>query len=222
MAENRGEKLENMCKKGKVYPLMATTWKALRKIKERLLSKAYTPVTKMFFVLNGIECESGLHCCGIPQVYVTRRGKVRIGENFRVNSGSNHNIIGRQGRTIIWSEGAITIGNNVGISNSALICRNEIIIEDDVTIGGNCVVYDTDFHPVNPSARLNDQADIEQAASSPVIIRQNTFIGAHSTILKGVEIGENSVIGACSLVAKSIPPNEIWAGNPAIKIRSIR
>jgi acetyltransferase-like isoleucine patch superfamily enzyme len=54
-----------------------------------------------------------------------------------------------------------------------------------------------------------------------VIIEDNVFIGAHSTILKGVTIGVNSVIGACSVVTKDIPANQIWAGNPARFIRAL-
>ena len=52
-------------------------------------------------------------------------------------------------------------------------------------------------------------------------IKDNAFIGSHSTILKGVTIGENAVIGACSLVSKDIPANEIWAGNPIKFIKKI-
>jgi acetyltransferase-like isoleucine patch superfamily enzyme len=60
------------------------------------------------------------------------------------------------------------------------------------------------------------------AQSAPVKIEDNVFIGAHSTILKGVTIGENSIVGACSVVVKSIPANEIWAGNPAKLIRKVK
>jgi acetyltransferase-like isoleucine patch superfamily enzyme len=59
------------------------------------------------------------------------------------------------------------------------------------------------------------------AKKRPVVINDNVFIGAHSTILKGVTIGKNSVIGACSVITKDIPDNEIWAGNPAKFIKSI-
>ena len=57
---------------------------------------------------------------------------------------------------------------------------------------------------------------------SPVIINNNVFIGAHSIILKGVTIGENSIIGACSLVTNDIPANEIWGGNPARRIKTLK
>ncbi|MDP9041992.1 MAG: acyltransferase, partial [Bacteroidota bacterium] len=48
----------------------------------------------------------------------------------------------------------------------------------------------------------------------PIFIKKYSFVGAHSTILKGVTIGEGAIIGACSVVTKNIPPYEIWAGNP--------
>ena len=54
-----------------------------------------------------------------------------------------------------------------------------------------------------------------------VVIEDNVFIGAHTTILKGVKIGKNSIIGSCSLVSKEIPPNEVWGGNPAKFIKKI-
>lgn len=58
-------------------------------------------------------------------------------------------------------------------------------------------------------------------ATSPVVIKDGVFIGAHCIILKGVTIGEKSIIGAGSVVTKSIPDGEIWAGNPAKFIRRI-
>ena len=50
-------------------------------------------------------------------------------------------------------------------------------------------------------------------------IKDDVFIGAYSFVLKGVTIGNNSIIGACSVVTKNVPDNEIWAGNPAKFIR---
>ena len=97
-----------------------------------------------------------------------------------------------------------------------------ITIGDNVTIGGNTVIYDTDFHSLNPEIRLNKSIDKLNAKSGKVTIKDNVFIGAHSTILKGVTIGFNSVVGACSVVTRDIPDNEIWAGNPAQFIKSVQ
>ena len=63
--------------------------------------------------------------------------------------------------------------------------------------------------------------DFRLAASEPITIGNHVFIGTNTTILKGVSIGENAVIGACSLVTRDIPPSEIWGGVPAKFIKKI-
>jgi acetyltransferase-like isoleucine patch superfamily enzyme len=144
-----------------------------------------------------------------------------MGKNISINSGDNNNIIGRQQKTIFWVEGKLVIGDNVGMSSTAIICNHEIEIGNNVTMGGNTVIYDTDFHSLNPITRLDKSKDKKDAKWGKVCISNNVFIGAHTTILKGVNIGENSIIGACSVVTKNIPSNEIWAGNPAKFISKI-
>ena len=121
----------------------------------------------------------------------------------------------------VGKEAQLVIGNNVGISQTALICHKKIIIGNDVKIGGGVCIYDTDFHSLKPELRRNAQTDMPHKAKKEVIIKDNAFIGAHSLILKGVTIGENSVIGAGSVVTKPVPDNQIWAGNPAKFIRNI-
>ena len=83
------------------------------------------------------------------------------------------------------------------------------------------MIYDTDFHSLNSAVRSKLDEDTSRAQTRPVIIEEHAFIGAHSVILKGVTIGRYSIVGAASVVTKSIPPNEIWAGNPAKFIRKI-
>jgi acetyltransferase-like isoleucine patch superfamily enzyme len=117
-------------------------------------------------------------------------------------------------------EAVLKIGENVGISQTALICHTSIKILNNVKIGGGACIYDTDFHPISPMLRRQSK-DIQYKAKASVIIEDNVFIGAHSLVLKGVTIGENSIIGAGSVVTKNVPPNQIWAGNPAKFIRSI-
>lgn len=80
------------------------------------------------------------------------------------------------------------------------------------------MIYDNDFHSISYTERINGDKNIKAA---PVIIQDGAFIGAHSIILKGVTIGARSVVGAGSVVAKSIPSDEVWAGNPAKFIRKL-
>ena len=195
-------------------------FKALRKLVNAVKHPIYKPVANLILFLNGVNIGKGFCVQGFMKVIVTRRGKVIIGNNFKVNSGKNHNVIGRQQNTILWVEGELTIGDHVRMSSTAIICNHSITIGNDVTIGGNTVIYDTDFHSLDPLIRKSNQ-DRNFANKKPVVIGDNVFIGAHTTILKGVTIGNNSIIGACSVITKNIPANEIWAGNPARLIKNI-
>lgn len=200
------------------YHILA--FKALRKLKRLLLNDFYTPLAKLALILNGVRFGTDLHVNGLINVQVSRRGLMTIGNSFRMNSGDNFNVIGRQQKCIFCIDGVLNIKNNVGISASAIICRHKITIGNNVVIGGNTVIYDTDFHSLDSIVRGIPDQDRAGALKAPVIIEDNVFIGAHSTILKGVTIGEKSIVGACSVVTRSIPANEIWAGNPAVFIRS--
>lgn len=82
------------------------------------------------------------------------------------------------------------------------------------------MIFDTDFHSLDWRDR-KDGTDIQKRKKSPVVIKSLAFIGANSIILKGVTIGERSIVGAGSVVTKDIPDGEIWAGNPAQFIREI-
>jgi acetyltransferase-like isoleucine patch superfamily enzyme len=201
--------------------MISFCYKVQRKIFNAIIAKIYTPLARIFFLFNNIQYGTGLKVNGLLKIFVTRRGQVIIGENFKVNSGENHNVIGRQQKFTLWVEGKLIIKNDVGISCSAIICNHEITIGNNVVIGGNTVIYDTNFHSIDPDIRNNPELDKKFAKFAPVTINDNVFIGAHSTILKGVEIGEGAVIGACTVVSKNIPAREVWVGNPARFVRKL-
>ncbi len=146
-------------------------------------------------------------------------GRIRIGEGVVINSSLSSNPIGGDHRTLfsIVPGAELTIGDRVGISNSAIVCHQSVTIGNDVVIGGSVKIYDTDFHKLSASRKRVD--DREDAVRKPVVIGNGAFIGAHSIILKGVHIGDGAVIGAGSVVTKNVPAGEIWAGNPAVKLR---
>lgn len=180
-------------------------------------------VTFMKFKLNGVQFSGDFSAKGIPLVHVDLKGKVIIGAGFVFHSGPYFNMIGRQQRCyfVVGKDAVLQIGRGVGISSTAIVCKNSIKIGDDVKIGGGVVIYDTDFHSLSYLDRRAVPERLDRVRSKPVVIEDNVFIGAHSIVLKGVVIGRNSVVGAGSVVSKSIPENEIWAGNPCRFVRKL-
>jgi len=110
------------------------------------------------------------------------------------------------------------IGSNCKISSHTFICEG-VHIEDDVFVGHN-VTFINDKYPkaVNSEGSMQDEKDWKVI---PTYVKQGASIGSSVTILCGITIGENSIIGAGSVVTKDVPPNTIVAGVPARVIRKI-
>lgn len=163
---------------------------------------------------NNVSINGKIYCVS------EKKGNIFIGNGCKINSSLKSNPIGGSCKTILYTRGngKIEIGENTGISNAAIFSSNSIKIGNNVLLGGGTKIYDTDFHGVN---YLNRYTSEEKVATSPVIIEDYVFVGAHTIILKGVHIGKGAVIGAGSVVTKNIPENEIWAGNPAKFIRKV-
>lgn len=175
------------------------------------------------FYLNGVEFSADFIGYGVPVINVDLKGKFIIGRHFSFNSGKYFNMVGRQQPCyfIVAGDAKLSIGENVGISATAIVCHNRISIGRNVKIGGNTVVYDTDFHSLDPKFRNTYPETLSGVRTRPVIIKDGAFIGAHCTILKGVTIGVNAIVGAGSVVTQSIPDGQIWIGNPARYLRDV-
>ncbi|POY34903.1 acetyltransferase [Solitalea longa] len=102
-------------------------------------------------------------------------------------------------------------------NNSCLISEGEgISIGKNTLIGLNFCAYDSDFHDLAPDKRMGGLPK-----TAAVVIGYNVFIGSNVTVLKGVTIGDNTVIANGSLVVKSIPANVIAGGNPCKVIKEL-
>lgn len=107
-------------------------------------------------------------------------------------------------------ENDVIIGDRVTIKSGVQLWDG-LRIEDDVFIGPN-VTFINDIYP---------RSKKYPKTFSKTVIRRGASIGANSTILSGIEIGENAMIGAGSVLTKSVAAGEIWLGNPAIFYRKV-
>ena len=188
-------------------------WRRARILYGRMTSV----VAKIQFRLHGIRFGKGIQVRGYARVY--NEGMIEIGEDCRFNSSFWSNPIGAGDKMSlnVKGTGRLLIGDNCAISNTAFTVTCEVIIEDYVFIGSGCRIWDTDFHALELDKRMLGNTGRSQA----IRIESGAFIGAGCTILKGVTVGRCAVIGANSVVTKSVPDNEIWAGNPARCVRKL-
>ena len=121
--------------------------------------------------------------------------------------------------------GYIEIGDYSFISGAAIIANSRIVIGKHVFIAGGVTIVDSDFHPLDPAARMRDTIAVSTVGnksmrpdfeSSPVTIEDDVWIGFNATILKGVTIGKGSVIQPGAVILKNVPAGSIVSGNPAL------
>jgi UDP-2-acetamido-3-amino-2,3-dideoxy-glucuronate N-acetyltransferase len=110
------------------------------------------------------------------------------------------------------------IGSDCKISSHSFICEG-VKIGDRVFIGHN-VTFINDKYPAatNPDGSMQNDADWSVV---PIVVEDEVSIGSSVTVLCGVTIGKNAVIGAGSVVTKDIPPLQVWAGNPARFLKNV-
>jgi UDP-2-acetamido-3-amino-2,3-dideoxy-glucuronate N-acetyltransferase len=111
------------------------------------------------------------------------------------------------------------IGKNCKIQSHTFICEG-VTIEDNAFVGHN-VTFINDLYPRSTAEDGNLQTE-EDWAVIPTLVKKGACIGSSATLLCGVTVGEDSIVGAGSVVTKDVPPNTIVAGNPARVIRSVQ
>lgn len=132
-----------------------------------------------------------------------------VGELFMGNIGDGSRVM--PPLTVVRAK-SVSIGRNVVVMNNALfMAAGGITIEDDVRVAAN----------VQLISNNHDLYDRDVLTCKPVRLKRNCWIGAGASILPGVTVGENAVVGAGSVVTKDVEPNTVVAGNPARLIRRL-
>jgi len=160
-----------------------------------------------------------------------RGGRYRIGRGFLCNGrlrlgGPGHIILGedvnawaREEDSVLltFSRAAnIEIGKNVRLNGAGLQAATSIRVGDDCILG-SCTIVDTDHHSVDVNRRHPGAV----AATAPIVIGRNVWVAGAAAVLKGVTIGDDSVVGYGAVVSSDVPPGVVVAGNPARVVRSL-
>jgi len=163
-------------------------------------------------VLSGMwHLRKCTRCGSLPRVYgrprITNLGKIVIGDRFLFFSNTVTSEM------VAYPGGCLELGSNVFINYGASLSAHRLVhIGDGCQLGSYACLMDNDYH------RVEDRR--QPGISKPIVLERNVWLGVRVIVLKGVTIGENSVIGAGSVVTKDIPANSLAAGNPAKVIRT--
>jgi acetyltransferase-like isoleucine patch superfamily enzyme len=163
--------------------------------------------------------------CETAQVFRFMRNKaghaLRFGNHVSVYAGCSF---------ALGANGSAVIGDFTLLNGALVMAEERIEIGSHCLISWNVGIADSDFHPLEPAQRLidahalapfyKDRPPRPRLETRPVKIADNVWIGMNAIILKGVTIGENSVVAAGAVVVKSVPANTIVAGNPAVAVKT--
>ena len=150
----------------------------------------------------------------IPEI--SGNGMITIGNNVRIGPQCSWDVGHKVARDV-----KLVIGNDVGIGHRTLISVvTSCHIGDRTMLAGGVSIFDNPSHPLSPRKRfLHEPFALEEAA--PVVIGRNCWIGSGAFVLKGVTIGDNSIVAAGSVVTKSVPRNVLVGGAPARILREL-
>jgi len=162
--------------------------------------------------------------------YFLRQARASLGPVHTYVHISGNNIaigrcftaIGEPGQRVevgVWGRedgaGRVNIGDCVLMSpGSRISASDEITIGNGVMLANGAYVTDSDWHTIYDRTTRDERA-------TPVTIGDNVWLGDHSTVLKGVTIGDNSVVAARAVVTKNVPANVVVAGNPAKVVKEL-
>ena len=186
----------------------------IRLITLNFFSSVSTLICKMVFALKGVDLGRKNTFYGITKTVRVPLSKIKIGDGNTFRSDESSNPIGINHRCILSTrnkDAIIEIGDNSGLSGVVIRASEKIVIGNNVLIGANAIITDADGHP-----------ERRPTNPKPVIINDNVWLGMNVIVLKGVEIGRNSIIGANSVVTGSIPANVIAAGNPCRVLKELK
>ncbi|MEA2681752.1 MAG: hypothetical protein QOK05_80 [Chloroflexota bacterium] len=138
-------------------------------------------------------------------------GHIQIGDGCNAWARAESNVL------LTFDEGAvIQVGDNVRLNGAGLQAASGITVGDDCILG-SCTIVDTDHHLVGVDRRRSSS----KPASAPIRIGRNVWVAGMAAVLKGVTIGDDSVVAFGAVVASDVPAGVVVAGNPARVVKNL-
>lgn len=178
----------------------------------------------------GVELAPNCSFCGIPKFRRAPNSSITIAEGCRFLSLFASNLHGINRPCMISTlveRASIEIGPGSGCSGTVIAATLSVKIGERVLCGANTTISDTDSHSLNykertPKFFMPGNIEFQETVHcAPVVIEDDVWLGMGVTVLKGVTIGARTVVGACSVVATSLPADVIAVGVPARPINNL-
>lgn len=149
-------------------------------------------------------------------VVLLNKGTIEIGERCVLVSRPNRSSELVNLRTY-FPRAVIRIGDRARLAGATIHCNCAVSIGPQSRLGPGVILCDNDSHRVARS--ISDRA--KEPAEAPIVLEENVWLGMRCIVLKGVTIGQNTIVAAGSVVTRSLPPNVLAGGVPAKVIRSL-
>lgn len=163
----------------------------------------------------------------MPYFKLPKNGNVIIGSDVIINSDlkNTNTALTYRCKFVTGYDGIISVGDNTMLNGVCVVSYEKVEIGCDCQIASSTMISDTDFHPVDPDIRRKqvrgEKFSFNSVGKKNIKIGNNVWIGWNCIILKGVEIGDNSIVAAGSVVLNGrYPANSLLAGNPAKVIKT--
>lgn len=197
------------------------------RVRAILISRTYilpTLLLRLKCYIYGVSIHNP-RCYGRMHVSRHPKSKIDLGSNNFFNSCSKYSsassVYGPTKIQTLSPSASIFLGNNIGMNGTSIVAATRrIAIGNGTIIAANVIIMDSDFHQIwPPYERLNNNNHDD---NQDITIGENVWICTGCIILKGVNIGDNSVVAAGSIVTGDVPANSLVAGQPARLIKDLK
>jgi acetyltransferase-like isoleucine patch superfamily enzyme len=172
-------------------------------------------ICEPFFKAYCTKYGRGVHT-GASLHWIMGRGQLIVGDNVRIDGKCTFSFAAR-----FSDQPTLIIGDNTGISHGChFTIGKKIVIGRQCRIANNVWIFDSPGHTADPIGRMAGLPPTDDEVV-PVVIEDNVWIGRGAIIMKGVSIGQGSIVVAGSVVMMNVPPNTMVAGNPARQLRKL-